>query len=146
MVEKFSDYEGTQFISEEGTFLFEVTDCEMKDSSKGNPMAVITAKSSAGSSTMYFSLNPKARWKYNMFIKACLNLDTPDKIAAFECDYETIGQNLVGKKFAGTVECEGYDKEVKVPSPDGDGTFITTIERRDSYKIVEYDFAYNFAN
>lgn len=144
MVEKFSDYEGTQFIAEEGTFLFEVTDCEVKNSSKGNPMAVITAKSSAGTSTLYFSLNPKARWKYNMFIKACLGLDTPEKIATYECDYETIGQTLIGTKFVGTVEYEGYDKEVKVPSPDGDGTFITTTERCDSYKISEFDFAYNF--
>ena len=138
MIEKFSDYEGTQFINQEGEFVFEVMDCEIKDSSKGNPMAVFTAKSDAGSSTLYFSLNPKARWKYNSFIKACMKLDTPEKIAAFECDYELIGNDLVGKKFVGIVECEMYDKEVKVPSPDGDGTFITTVESRESYKITEF--------
>ena len=141
MVEKFSDYEGMQFLNQEGTFLFEVTDGELKTSSTGNPMIVIGAKSPAGTTTMYFSLTPKARWKYNNFIKACLKLDTPEKIAAFELDYELIHQKLIGTTFMGTVECETYEKEVKVPSPDGDGTFVNTTETKESYKIVEFDFA-----
>ena len=139
MIEKFSDYEGTQFINQEGTFVFEVTDGELKTSSTGNPMVVIGAKSPAGSTTMYFSLTPKARWKYNNFIKACLKLDTPEKIAAFELDYELIHQQLVGKQFIGNVACETYDKEVKVPSLDGDGTFITTTETKESYKIDSFE-------
>ena len=139
MIEKFSDYEGMQFINQEGSFVFEVTDGEIKTSSTGNLMAVIGAKSTAGTTTMYFSLTPKARWKYNNFIKACLKLDTPEKIAAFELDYELIHQQLVGKKFVGHVVCETYEKEVKVPSPDGDGTFINTTETKESYKIDSFD-------
>lgn len=140
MVEKFSDYEGLQYINKEGTFEFEVMDYELKTSSTGNPMAVFTAKSNEGSSTLYFALIPKARWKYNLFIKACLKLDTPEKVNAFECDYELIGHDLVGKKFMGVVECELYEKEVKLPSPDGDGTFINSIETKESYKINEYSW------
>ena len=139
MVEKFSDYEGMQFINQEGTFEFEVTEGELKTSSTGNPMVVIGAKCPVGSTTMYFSLTPKARWKYNNFIKACLKLDTPEKIAAFELDYELIHQQLIGKKFLGEVVCETYEKEIKVPSPDGDGTFINTTETKESYKIDSFD-------
>lgn len=139
MIEKFSDYEGTQFINQEGSFVFEVTDGELRTSSTGNPMVVIGAKSPVGTTTMYFSLTPKARWKYNNFIKACLKLDTPEKIAAFELDYETIHNTLIGKKFVGNVVCETYEKEVKVPSPDGDGTFINTTETKESYKIDSFE-------
>ncbi len=139
MVEKFSDYEGTQFIDKEGNFEFEIMDYELKESKNGNPMAVFNVKSDAGSSTIYHSLNPKARWSYNNLIKACLKLDTDEKIKAFECDYEVIGQDLVGKKFIGIVECQQYEKEVKVPQDDG--TFLTTTETKDSYKIIEYDIA-----
>ena len=138
MVEKFSDYEGTKFLDKEGTFEFEVMDYELKDSKNGTPMAVFNVKSEAGSSTIYHSLNPKARWSYNNLIKACLNLNTPEKVNSFECDYETIGNSLVGKKFVGVVECQQYEKEVKVPQDDG--TFLTTTETKDSYKIIEYSF------
>ncbi len=136
MIEKFSDYEGTQFIDRAGEFEFEIMDYELKDSSKGTAMAVFNVKSDAGSSTIYHSLNPKARWSYNNLIKCALKLDTPEKIAAFELDYETIGNDLVGHKFIGVVECEKYDKEIKVPNDDG--TFTTSIESRDSYKIKSY--------
>lgn len=136
MIEKFSDYEGTQFIDRAGEFEFEIMDYELKDSSKGTTMAVFNVKSEAGSSTIYHSLNPKARWSYNNLIKCALKLDTPEKIAAFELDYELVGHDLVGHKFIGVVECEKYDKEIKVPNDDG--TFTTSIESRDSYKIKSY--------
>ena len=138
MVEKFSDYEGQEYISEEGEFVFEVMSAELKDSSKGDPMAVIDVKSDHGSSTIYKSLVPKARWSYNKLIKACLNLDTPEKIAAFECDYQTIHNQLIGKKFIGVVEKDTYTKEVKKPLPDG--TFEDSVEEKVSYKIVDYKF------
>jgi hypothetical protein len=136
MVEKFSDYEGTQYIDKEGTFDFEIMSYELKDSKNGTPMAVFECKSSAGTTTIYHSLNPKARWSYNKLIKICMNLDTEEKINAFELDYETIGNQLVGKHFLGEVGCEMYDKEIKVPNDDG--TFTTTTERRESYKIKDY--------
>lgn len=135
MIEKFSDYEGG-FLSEEGEFEFEITSAEIKDSKKGDPMVVLEAKSSAGTTTLYHSLMPKARWSYNRLIKACLHLNTKEKIEKFECDYQTIGNELVGKKFIGTVTAQSYNKEVKVPLDDG--TFDTKIEPSVSYKVTEY--------
>lgn len=136
MKEKFSDYEGVGFLSQEGKFEFEVVDYELKDSKSGTPMAVFNVKSEAGQSTIYHSLNAKARWSYNNLIKACLKIDTKEKIEAFECDYETIGHDLVGKKFIGVVKEETYQKQVKVPLDDG--TFEDGVEEKISYKIVEY--------
>lgn len=136
MIEKFSDYEGTQFISEEGEFLFEITDAEVKQSKSGNDMVVLTAKSDAGTTTLYHSLNPKARWSYNNLIKACLHLNTKDKIDGFTLDYMTIHNDLIGTCFVGVVECQTYDREVKKPLDDG--TFETTTESAESYKVVEY--------
>lgn len=134
MVEKFSDYEGTGFIKEEGKFIFEVTEYELKDSSKGDPMAVFQVKSERGMSTVYRSLAPKARWSYNNFISACLNL-TDEQKKTFELDYETIGTQLIGYKFLGTVVKDYYDKVIKVPNDDG--TFSETVESKESYKITE---------
>ncbi len=137
MKEKFSDYEGSQFIADEGKFEFEITNAELKDSKKGDPMWMFEVKAPEGISTIYHSLNPKARWSFNNLIKACLHLNTREKIEAFECDYETIGQELVGKKFIGEVEAEEYEKEIKTPLDDG--TFETSTELRTSYKIKSYE-------
>ena len=63
-------------------------------------------------------------------------LGTPEKVAAFELDYETIGQQLVGKHFVGVVECEEYVKVVKVPQDDG--TFADKEEVKESFKIKKY--------
>ena len=139
MVEKFSDYEGSQFLDKEGEFVFEITSYELSESKAGNTMAVFEAKSEAGSTKLYHSLNPKARWSYNGLIKACMKLDTPEKIANFECDYELIGRDLVGKKFIGVVECETYKKEIK--RPNDDGTFTDDEEIRESYKVKSYKMA-----
>lgn len=140
MVEKFSDYEGVGFLNEEGEFLFEVVDYELKESSKsGEPMAVFTAKCDKGQTTIYHTLGAKARWSYNNLIKACLKLDTKEKIEAFECDYEIIGKDLVGKKFVGVVEQDTYTKDVKIPQDDG--TFIDGVEEKISYKIKSYKMA-----
>lgn len=139
MVEKFSDYESVGFINQEGEFVFEVMSAELKESKAGNPMVVLEVKSDEGTSTLYHSLNPKARWSYNNLIKACLRLDTREKINSFECDYETVHNMLVGKKFLGTVTCEQYTKTVKVPT--ADGTFEDMEETKDSYKITAYSIA-----
>ena len=135
MIEKFSDYESVGFLSQEGEFEFEVMDYELKEGKSG-PMAVFNVKSDAGQSTIYHSLNAKARWSYNNLIKACLKLNTKEKIEAFSCDYETIGHELVGKKFIGTVKEETYQKQVKVPLDDG--TFEDGVEEKISYKIIAY--------
>lgn len=138
MKEKFSDYESVGFLNKEGEFIFTIKTYELKDSSKGNPMAVFEVESKeAGKSTIYHSLEKKARWSYNNLIKACLKLDTLEKIEAFECDYETIGQSLIGKSFVGIVEHETYKKNIKIPQDDG--TFVDGIEEKDSYKIKAYD-------
>ena len=136
MIEKFSDYEGTKYLNEDGVFEFEVMDYEFKESKSGEPMAVFTVKSDEGQTTIYHSLNAKARWSYNNLIKACLKLDTPDKVKNFELDYETIGKDLIGKKFWGVVEQQTYTKNIKVPQDDG--TFIDGVEDKITYKIVEY--------
>lgn len=135
MIEKFSDYEGTQFLDREGEFVFEITDAELKESKKGEPMVVFTCKSEAGQTVIYKSLSPKARWSYNQFITAVLNLTAEDK-ANLELDYMTFHNNLIGKKFLGIVEEECYEKEVKVPREDG--TFETSYEDAVSYKIQKF--------
>ena len=137
MVEKIADYEGTEYLKEAGEFEFEVVDYELKDSKNGDPMAVFTVKSDKGQTTLYHVLTPKCRWSYNNLIKACLKLDTKEKIQAFECDYELVGQQLIGKKFMGTVEEQTYEKAIKIPQDDG--TFIDGKEEKTSYKIVEYN-------
>lgn len=136
MIEKFSDYESAGFLNQTGEFVFEIVSAELKDSKAGNPMVVLEAKSDVGSTTLYHSLNPKARWSYNNLIKACLKLNTKDKIQAFECDYEIIHNKLIGTRFVGVVECETYQKEIKIPLDDG--TFETGTEIKDSYKIKTY--------
>lgn len=136
MNEKFSDYESVGFLNQEGEFEFEITSYELKESSTGSPMAVFGAKSEAGQTTIYHTLLPTARWSYNNLIKACLNLNTKAKIDAFECDYETIGKDLIGKKFIGCVEKDSYQKEVKAMKEDG--TYETRLEDKISYKIKSY--------
>ena len=62
---------------------------------------------------------------------------TKEQIKAFECDYEEIGQQLVGKTFIGNVEEDSYTKIVKRPTDDGE--FIEDEEERVSYKITSYE-------
>lgn len=137
MVEKFMDYEGTQYISEEGTFVFTIENAELMDSKNGTPMWKFDVKAPEGSSTIYHSLNPKARWSFNNLIKACMHLDTAEKREQFTLDYETIGRDLIGTTFLGTVEKQVYTKEVKILQDDG--TFKDGFEEKESYKIVKYD-------
>ena len=140
MKEKFTDFESVGFISKPGKFVFDVKSYELADSKAGNPMAVFTvANKLEGQSTLRFVITDKARWKYNNFIKACLHdeLDTPEKIEAFEWDYAVDGKRLVGKQFVGTVVAEKYDKEVKKLLDDG--TFDTAIETVDTYHIDKFE-------
>lgn len=137
MKEKFSDYESkSKYLNEEGEFVFTITECELSKSKSGMDMVKFTAVSDAGETTLYHSLAAKARWSYNNLIKACLHLNTKEKIEAFECDYETIGQDLIGKQFVGVVEAETYKKEIKVPLDDG--TFENAYETRESFKVTSY--------
>lgn len=136
MVEKFSDYESSQYLSTEGTFDFEVTNASLQQSSTGGTMAVFDVKCEAGVSKLYFSLSTKARWKYNNFIKACMKFDNPAKYKELQLDYETYHRNLIGKHFIGTVVTDTYEKSIKVPQPDG--TFADDVEIRVSYKIDKY--------
>lgn len=138
MKEKFMDFEGTQWLEQAGEFKFEVKEAEVKDSNAGNPMVVITVQAAEGQSTLYFSLSPKARWKYNNFIKACLKLDHISKYKDLEIDYETIHQSLIGKEFIGTVEADVYEKKTKVPTDDG--RFEEKVEEKISYKIVAFNW------
>lgn len=139
MIEKFSDYESVGFLAEEGEFVFEVKDYELKTSKAGNEMAVFQVESDHGKSTLYHTLDTKSRWSFNNLIKACLKLDTKEKIDAFECDYQTIGHDLVGKKFVGVVTHDTYTKQIKIPQDDG--TFVDGVEEKDSYKITSYKMA-----
>ena len=134
MKEKFADYEGG-FLQKTGEFVFEITSYELTDGPKG-PCAKFEAKCCEGTTIIRHSLTTAARWSYNKLIKACLHLQTAAEIEAFECDYETIGRELEGKKFLGVVKCESYKKAIKVPNDDG--TFRDEVEVKDSYKISEY--------
>ena len=132
MVEKFSDYEGTAYINQEGSFVFEVMGAELKQSKSGNPMVVFDVKAAEGTSSLYFSLAPKARWKYNSFIKACI---TPPA----ELDYETFHNELIGKTFVGNVIHDYYVTTEKVPT--GDGRFMDREVEKSSYKIDSFERA-----
>ena len=135
MIEKFSDYEGTQYIAKEGQFVFEIMNAELADSKKGTPMVVLELKSDEGMTKVYHSLEPKARWSYNNLIRAALNLSN-EQAKTFELDYQTVHQQLIGKKILGDVAADKYLKEVK--QPNDDGTFTTTNEEKVSYKITSY--------
>lgn len=138
MVEKFSDFESVKWLDKVGTFEFEVKEYELKESSTGNPMATFVVECSEGKTNIRHSLNPKARWSYNSLIAACLNLNTPEKKASFTLDYETIGNTLIGCKFLGKVEKDVYDKPTSILNDDG--TMSRGTEKKESYKIVSYDF------
>lgn len=130
------DFEGEKWLDQEGQFEFEVKDAELKMSSAGNEMIVFNVQAPEGKSTLYFSLNEKARWKYNNFIKACLKLDHISKIKNFELDYHTIHNDLIGKHFIGTVIKDFYVKETKVPT--ADGLYETKEEEKTSYKVEQF--------
>ena len=101
MIEKFSDYESVGFLNKEGDFDFEVKSAELTESKRGSLMVKLEVESrQAGKSTLYHTLDPKARWSYNNLIKACLHdkLDTPEKVEAFELDY-TLRLKAIRKKL-----------------------------------------------
>lgn len=138
MIEKFADYEKSQYLDKAGTFTFTITNAELTTTKKGDPMWKFECDSDAGKTTLYHAILPNTKWSFNKLISACLNL-TDEQKKTFELDYETIGRQLVGKSFDGTVETDRYEKEIKIPNDDG--TFTTTTEERTSYKISKYDVA-----
>lgn len=132
MVEKFDDYEGTQYLTEEGTFLFTITEAELKDG-KDYPYVEFTCKCDKGTLILIKSLSPKSRWAYNRLIKACKGPDRP-----VELDYETYHNELIGDEFMGKVEADIYSKLVKKPKDDG--TFEEVEEEKVSYKIKNEEY------
>lgn len=132
MIEKFSDYEGGNFIDKEGEFNFEIKGAELMDSKSGNLMVKFDLQAPEGSATVYHVLTPKARWTYNRLIGAALAL-TEEQKKSFELDYETIHNQLIGKHVLATVNAESYIKEIKVPLEDG--TYQTSEEERVGYKV-----------
>lgn len=132
MIEKFSDYEGGNFIDKEGEFNFEIKGAELMDSKSGNLMVKFDLQAPEGSATVYHVLTPKARWTYNRLIGAALAL-TDEQKKSFELDYETIHNQLIGKHVLATVNAESYIKEIKVPLEDG--TYQTSEEERVGYKV-----------
>lgn len=132
MIEKFSDYEGGNFIDQEGEFDFEIINAELTDSKSGNLMVKFDLKAAEGSTTVYHVLTPKARWTYNRLISAALALNDEQK-KSFELDYETIHNQLIGKHVLATVNAETYVKEIKTPMEDG--TYKTSQEERTGYKV-----------
>ena len=138
MIEKFADYEKSQYLDKVGTFTFTITNAELTTTKKGDPMWKFECDSEAGKTTLYHAILPTTKWSFNKLIAACLNL-TPEQKKTFELDYETIGRQLIGKSFDGKVDEESYETEIKIPNDDG--TFSTTTETKKSYKIVSYDVA-----
>lgn len=137
MVEKFSDYENKQYLNQEGEFIFTVKNAEIKQSKSGGDMVVFDVEAYEGKTTLYMPLSPKARWKYNNFIKACLKLDTREKIDAFECDYFEIHNKLIGRNFVGVVKTDTYDKVVKTMNPIT-GICEDLTETKTTYKIDDF--------
>lgn len=135
MIEKFADFEGS-YLDKTGVFTFTISNAELTTTKKGDPMWKFDCNSDAGKTTLYHAILPTTKWSFNKLIAACLNL-TPEQKKTFELDYETIGRQLIGKSFDGTVDEELYEKEIKIPNDDG--TFSTTTETKMSYKIVKYD-------
>ena len=135
MVEKFSDFEGSKFLDKAGSFIFTITDAELTNSKRGDPMVALTLESDEGMTTVYHSLNQKARWSYNRLIAAAFKL-TDEQKKTFELDYQTIHRELLGKQVLCDVEEESYKKEIKVPTDLG--TFETTYEDKISYKVKDY--------
>lgn len=134
MVEKFADYESKEYLHEEGEFIFKIDNAELTTSRAGDPMVIFDVTCDEGSLKLYMSLNTKARWKYNHLIAACLNLSREAR-RSFELDYETIHNQLVGKKFKGIVEGRDYQKEEKVVV---DGLFETQTVTKTTYSINEF--------
>ena len=93
-------------------------------------MVKVGVKAPEGMSTLYFSLQPKARWKYNKFIKACM-------VPPTELDYETFHNQLVGCHFIGNVVHDYFTTTEKVPTPDG--RFVEREVEKDSYKIESFE-------
>ena len=135
MIEKFADFEKSAYLDKTGVFTFTITDAELTNTKKGDPMWKFTCDSEAGQTTLYHAILPTTKWSFNKLIAACLNL-TEDQKKTFELDYETIGRKLINTKFDGEVDEESYEKEIK--SPRDDGTFDTRVETRKSYKVVKY--------
>lgn len=135
--EKLIDYEGTQYLNEEGKFEFTIESYELMPGSSGSPVAKFELKCAKGVTTVYHSLMPKARWSYNSLIKCALHINTPEKLAAFELDYETIGNDIIGKKVIGVVEKDTYLKDVSIPNDDG--TFTRDTIPKESFKVKSYE-------
>lgn len=120
MLEKFSKYEQSQYVNQEGKFVFEITNAELTQSKNGSDMIKFDVESDAGKASLYIFLNQNARWNYNKFIKACVYPNRAPEML----DYYTYHTQLIGKKFVGTVEMETYE------TTDGD--------IKEIYKITNY--------
>lgn len=132
MIEKFSDYEGMNFLAEAGTFEFTIDEAEIMESKSGNTMIKFSLKCEKGMINVYHVLTPNARWTYNRLIAAALKLTEAQK-KTFELDYETVHNQLLGKTVIADVIEDTYEKEVKKPLPDG--TYETGTETKVSYKV-----------
>ena len=88
---------------------------------------------------LYNLMNGTLPQFYNYFsdVDGITKLNTPEKVANFTLDYDTIGRELIGKKFTGTVDEDSYTKEIKVPN--ADGTFSTQEEIKVSYKVTAFE-------
>ena len=135
MVEKFADYEPKKRLDQEGEFVFKIDNAELTTSSKGNPMVIFDVTCDEGFLKLYMNLSTTMRWRYNLLIAACLNL-TGEARRNFELDYETIHNQLVGKKFKGVVvKGKDYDKERKAVV---DGLFEIQTVTIHTYEIKEF--------
>ena len=120
MLEKFSKYEQSQYVNQEGEFVFEITNAELTQSKNGSDMVKFDVESDAGKASLYIFLNQNARWNYNKFIKACVYPNRAPEML----DYYTYHTQLIGKKFVGVVEMETYE------TADGD--------TKEIYRITNY--------
>lgn len=135
MKEKFSNFDGEDFLKSEGEFQFTIKEAIKQSNSAGDGEIVkFVCVAPEGKTDLYKSLKPEARWSYNQLIRAALQISKEDW-KDFEGDYDTIHTQLIGKTFNATVVASSYTKTRKVERPDG--TFETKEEEKVSYKIAD---------
>ena len=79
MIEKFADFEKSAYLDKTGVFTFTITDAELTNTKKGDPMWKFTCDSEAGQTTLYHAILPTTKWSFNKLIAACLNLTDEQK-------------------------------------------------------------------
>lgn len=92
------DVRENEYVSQAGTYTFEVVDVEFITTKNGNPCHTFKCETVDGEKlNLSIYLTEKSMWKYKMFLKA---LGHP---ATGEINEEEVSKRCIGKHFKGTV-------------------------------------------